>query len=615
MRELKKIEQYSDDAGNKVLYNGEPIEKGISVRFKGSNNTLIVKEGSQISDTMFMFDCDDGICEIGKNSFRGTIRIGERSRVSIGDDVTVVGPCYISALERSSVTVGNDCMLSAQNEIRSDDAHPIFDVKTGERVNLPRSIRLGNHVWVQARAVILGGSEVGDGSVVGHSSVLRGVVPNNAIAEGSPAQVVRTDCIWERPHLSLALPHYKPTIDVIKKSKYWRPTAGVAAAPAGSSPKAATSERRPARGSQPPPPAATQPSSSHKKEHPYSNLPDRAFWRRAVGTRNPLTIADLYRKKFLISPEDRIVTAGSCFAQHIARRLKGSGFNFCDYEPAPPLLAQEKHQENNYGVYSARYCNIYTVRQLLQTFERAYGMRDPKESIWHDEDGYRDAFRPVVEPTPFSSEKELIESRSSHLGAVKNVFEKSDLFVFTLGLTEAWVSKLDGSVYPMCPGTAGGTFDPQRHEFKNFNSEEIYADMMEFLGHLRRVNPSVKVLLTISPVPLTATKADENVMVATMYSKSVLRGVAGRVASENDFVDYFPSYEIIAAPPMRGMFFEPNMRSVSPAGVDFVMSHFFAEHRPNAPVVITPAAGNKNAAEQSDGYDEVCEQMLLDQGL
>lgn len=614
MTELTTLEQYSDADGNSIVFPGSLSTK-INIKFVGKNNKLIVHPKSRIGNLTVLFDCDNGLCEIGQNSYRGTIRIGEKSHVSVGDGVTVIGACYISAVEHSAVTIGDDCMLGAQNEIRADDAHPIFDVATGERINIPKSIRIGNHVWLSTRAIVLGGAEIGDGSIIGHSSLVKGFIPNNCTAAGVPAKVLRRNCAWERPHLSLTRPHFKPNADAISKSQYWRETGMVSEGPTSVDLANAKS---------PNPDKTTTKVKSEKTQgepavstvrsvHPYSSLPDRSFWKRSIGTRNPLNITDLYRKKFSISPQDRIVTAGSCFAQHIARKLRASGFNFCDYEPAPPLFPKDKHSQYNYGVYSARYCNIYTIRQLLQTYERAFGLRESTDSIWHGEHGFQDAFRPVVEPAPFSTEEDLLHSRRSHLSAVRKVFENSDLFVFTLGLTEGWVSKEDGSVYPLCPGTVGGQFDKDLYEFINFGFSENYSDMMLFIEHLKKRNPSVKILLTVSPVPLTATKADDNVMVATSYSKSVLRAVAGQVASEHDFVDYFPSYEIISAPPMRGMFYEPNMRSVTPAGVDFVMSHFFSEHRP---VTTSPLANvDKQLDSRPEEHDEVCEEMLLDQDL
>lgn len=64
--------------------------------------------------------------------------------------------------------------------------------------------------------------------------------------------------------------------------------------------------------------------------HPYTSMDRSAFWRTAVAEKSPFDIAGLYRKKFSISPDDKIATAGSCFAQHIGHRLKGSGFRYVD---------------------------------------------------------------------------------------------------------------------------------------------------------------------------------------------------------------------------------------------------------------------------------------------
>jgi hypothetical protein len=85
----------------------------------------------------------------------------------------------------------------------------------------------------------------------------------------------------------------------------------------------------------------------------------------------------------------------------------------------------------------------------------------------------------------------------------------------------------------------------------------------------------MRFLLTVSPVPLTATAGGQHVITATTQSKSVLRAVAGEMAATHDFVDYFPSYEIITSPVFGGRFYAPNRRSVEPAGVDHVMRCFF----------------------------------------
>ena len=313
-------------------------------------------------------------------------------------------------------------------------------------------------------------------------------------------------------------------------------------------------------------------------DHPYKSLVPRAFWKTAVAEKSPFDISDLYRKKFDITPKDKISTAGSCFAQHIGRRLKASGFRYVDLEPGPALLPRAARTDFGYGIFSARYGNIYTTRQLLQLFLRAFGEFVPSDDIWKRDARYYDAFRPSIEKGGFASEDELLRARNHTFAMVRRIFSNSHVFVFTLGLTEAWVSRKDDSVYPVCPGVEAGSFDPDLHQFRSFTFEEIASDLLKLIARVREINPTLRFLLTVSPVPLTATASGNHVLVATTHSKSVLRSVAGELAERHDFIDYFPSYEIITASPMRSMFFEPNLRSVNPAGVDLVMKHFFGQH-------------------------------------
>lgn len=308
--------------------------------------------------------------------------------------------------------------------------------------------------------------------------------------------------------------------------------------------------------------------------HPYRSQPPRAFWKKTVPGRHPLDVPGWYTPRFGFDGQ-AIATAGSCFAQHIGRALRMAGFDYIDAEPAPQGLPPQDWQEFGYGMYSARYGNVYTARQLLQLLRRAQGRFTPRETAWDHRGGVVDPLRPTLEPDPFGSVAELEMLRRDHLGRVLDMFERADVFVFTLGLTEAWLSADDGTAFPLCPGTAGGRFDPARHVFRNLTCAEVRADMEAFVSELRALNPGVRIFLTVSPVPLMATATQAQVAVASSYSKAVLRAVAGELCDVHDFIDYFPSYEIITQPFMQGYFFEADKREVSPHGVAHVMKTFF----------------------------------------
>jgi hypothetical protein len=318
------------------------------------------------------------------------------------------------------------------------------------------------------------------------------------------------------------------------------------------------------------------------------DLPATNYWKTGVSTQSPHAIQGLWRPKFKIANTDQVATAGSCFAQHISRHLRSRNFPVINAEPPPPGLDAETARSFGYGIYSARYGNLYAVRQLLQLAQEVFGQFSPTDAIWKKDGRFYDALRPSVEPKGLPSADAVREHRAVHLERVREVLTKADVFVFTLGLTEAWVHKPSGTVYATAPGTIAGEYDPAVHVFHNFGFSEIYEDFKAFRRLMKEHNPKVKFLLTVSPVPLTATASKNHVLVATTYSKSVLRAVAGTLAEEFSDIDYFPSYEMVATPFSRGQFYEDNLRNVTDAGVRAVMRVFFDD---------PPASGSVDRAQ------------------
>jgi hypothetical protein len=345
--------------------------------------------------------------------------------------------------------------------------------------------------------------------------------------------------------------------------------------------------------------------------HPYKDAPSYRTWRRAVTLLPMAEVDPVVSFPFRITREHRIATAGSCFAQHIARHLKTNGFSFLVTEPAHPLLLAETAEAYGYGHFTARYGNIYTARQLLQLIRRAGGRFRPVEDVWEDGGVYYDPFRPSIQPGGFPTLQEYERDRQQHFAAVRKCMEEADVFIFTLGLTECWMAREDGAVFPACPGTVAGRFDAGRHVFHNLSVSEVVVDMTHAIEEMRGVNPGLKVILTVSPVPLAATAEDRHVLVATAYSKAVLRVAAEALTQLHD-VAYFPSYEIITGAFSSGAYFAEDLRNVREVGVEHVMRLFFT----HAADLSVPPASRIEAAnfieEMSEIVDTICDEAKLD---
>lgn len=344
--------------------------------------------------------------------------------------------------------------------------------------------------------------------------------------------------------------------------------------------------------------------------HPYRGLPDHQFWSRAVARVDRADVDPIVSSTIRISQKDRIGTGGSCFAQHVAKELKRSGFNYYIAEDTAGLSAEEI-QSRNFGVFSTRYGNIYTAKQLRQLFERSFENLQPKEEPWQRPDGrWVDPFRPEIEPNGYKSADEVRSATIDHLKDVRLMFESIDVYLFTLGLTESWRRRDDGVVFPLAPGVVAGSMDPAKYEFVNFETEEIAEDLRYFVERLRDVNPRAKLLLTVSPVPLIATYEPRHVLVSATYSKAALRVAADKIEREFSNVSYLPSYEIITGNHAGSDYYESDLRSVKAEGVSHVMKVFMRHH------TIRPALSASGVSQAAAEMREIiCDEEKIEASL
>lgn len=348
--------------------------------------------------------------------------------------------------------------------------------------------------------------------------------------------------------------------------------------------------------------------------HPYKNFPEHNFWKKSITSKVYSDIDFNPSVKFKINSTDKIATAGSCFAQHIAINLKNLGLSHFISEEPPAIVTAERAAELGYGQFSARYGNIYTARQLRQLIEFAFNLRDRITIADHTHSGWVDLLRPGVDVQGYESLHELKCDRSFHLDCVKKLFTETDFFVFTLGLTEAWYDEESKIVFPVCPGTKSGTFDPDKHKFINFSAMEVIEDLRWCIDFISQINPRLKWIFTVSPVALSATATNRNVLVATAASKAILRAAAEEIVNHHENCDYFPSFEITTSPPSFGQFLDSDLREISMRGVNLVMQIFRKSFVNSLSQNTTISKSNEDLRTQqiNSAIEAECEESLND---
>lgn len=295
---------------------------------------------------------------------------------------------------------------------------------------------------------------------------------------------------------------------------------------------------------------------------PYSEKAEKSFWKTGVAQVNLGDEPFKLIHNLLISKENsKLSSIGSCFAQHVGKWLLENDYSF------------NRSQLDKKQISSFAFGNVYTPKCLLQWLQSSRSSN--KFDIYYDEKvgRYLDLLRPSVFPEGFDSEETLRDSRNAAKNELLDTLKNTNVLIFTLGLTEAW-KDLDNIFYPSCPGVIAGEFNENIFYFHEFNYNEIQSDLLEIKGIIKHINPKIKMILTVSPVPLTATASDKHILVASQYSKSVLRSVAGYLSDNDDFFDYFPSFEIITVNNVDDFRFNANRRTVSNDAIEYVMSHF-----------------------------------------
>jgi acetyltransferase-like isoleucine patch superfamily enzyme len=112
--------------------------------------------------------------------------VGRHGRVQIGDLSTLVGPIINT---HGTVTIGSYVFIAHEVVIADHFAAvPPSDDRAGPGA---ASITIADNTWIGARAVLLAGAEIGEGSIVGAGSVIDFEVEPFCVVAGNPASVVR----------------------------------------------------------------------------------------------------------------------------------------------------------------------------------------------------------------------------------------------------------------------------------------------------------------------------------------------------------------------------------------------------------------------------------------
>lgn len=109
------------------------------------------------------------------------------AEIVVGDYCLIAPGVRLSAAK--SIRVGDNCMLAANVVISDSDWHGIYNRIRPFRCTKP--VVIGDNVWLGERVIITKGVRIGENSVIGAGAVVTKDIPDNCIAAGNPARVIK----------------------------------------------------------------------------------------------------------------------------------------------------------------------------------------------------------------------------------------------------------------------------------------------------------------------------------------------------------------------------------------------------------------------------------------
>ena len=282
----------------------------------------------------------------------------------------------------------------------------------------------------------------------------------------------------------------------------------------------------------------------------YQSFPrQHTFWPNPTHHKYPASIRDslpYVRSNKIVTLHTALGSAGSCFAVEISEHFQKNNYNY---------LITEKPDATNSGVqvdgytpgaskyvrFSANYGIHFNSLSLEQLAQRAYNTRRFKKIILPYRDFYVDPYRELVY---FLSPEAYIEDYDRHTHALRELFDRVNVFIFTMGLNECWRFRDDGTALSRNPWS-NSIYQLVRHDVLTVDQHVNAIEGFYLL--VKKHNPEFKLILSLSPIAFLATGIAnrKHVIEANCHSKAVQRVAAEILATRHTDIYYFPSYEYV----------------------------------------------------------------------
>ena len=243
-----------------------------------------------------------------------------------------------------------------------------------------------------------------------------------------------------------------------------------------------------------------------------------------------------------IEHQSGVLCMGSCFAEHIGKRL--DDFKFQNFL-------------NPFGI-------IYNPISLMESLEvlldenKSYEEKDLFENLggWHSFQHHGS-----FSGTP---KEEVLQRINNTLTNARAFLKKTEFLILTLGTANVFVEKASDKIVANCHKV------PQQNFYrKKLSVDEMVEKMSAVFDQLIAQFPNLKIIATVSPV-----RHIRDGLIENQISKSKLILTIHQLAEQYDFLKYFPAYELLLDDLRDYRFYKKDLIHPSEMAVDYIWKFF-----------------------------------------
>ncbi len=253
------------------------------------------------------------------------------------------------------------------------------------------------------------------------------------------------------------------------------------------------------------------------------------------------TLVEVPKSKLKISIEDSILSLGSCFSDEIGKRLS----------------------ENKFDIITNPLGTIFNPIPIFNTISNTLENKSPLKNTYIKKEGiyFNEAFHSSIHS---DSKEELEASILKIFNNLRIKIKHSNLLIFTFGTSIYYKNKSTNNIVGNCHKLPKENFE------RDFLEPSLISNKFsEIWSKIKKINPSIKALITISPVRHVKDNFIENNL-----SKSNLVIASSKIVDQNSDIFYFPAYEILLDDLRDYRFYKKDLIHPNDIAIDYIWEIF-----------------------------------------